>query len=152
MAASSFVLRRLDHELGEGCDRVGGNQAADLHGSGLILVVDDEEMVRGLTKATLTSYGYQVLTAANGDEAVDAVRQHFEELKLVILDLTMPVMGGDEARRKIRAIRPDLPIILSSGYDQKHAVEQFGDPGVTGFIQKPYTAGALLEVIKTALK
>ncbi|HTV16965.1 MAG TPA: chemotaxis protein CheB [Acidobacteriaceae bacterium] len=126
-------------------------QPLDLRGSGLVLVVDDEPIVLTTTRAILERHGYQVLTAANGELAVDAVRENRDKLALVILDLTMPVMGGEEALGRIKQIAPQLPVILSSGYDAAEAVRQFGENSLAGFIHKPSTVVKLLEAVQRAL-
>ncbi len=122
----------------------------ELTGSGLILVVDDEEIVLRIAEPALKDHGYTVLTASNGEDAVNVVRTRGAELALVVLDLTMPVLGGDEAAIAIRELRPDLPIVLSSGYDETRALNQFAVQ-VNGFIQKPYEVEKLLDAIKNAL-
>jgi CheY-like chemotaxis protein len=115
-------------------------------------VVDDEGLVRRTARSTLERYGYQVVEAHHGRDAVDALRQSPRGFVLVVLDLMMPVMGGEEAFAEIKKIRPELPVILSSGYDELEATRRFGGKGVTGFIQKPYTARRLAEKVKEALK
>jgi two-component system, chemotaxis family, CheB/CheR fusion protein len=124
----------------------------DLGGTGHILLVDDEEAVLRPANAALARYGYNVLTAANGEEAVRLVRERAQKLDLVLLDLTMPVMGGEEAHAQIKAIRPELPVVLSSGYDEGQAVKRFGEQDLAGFIQKPYSVQHLLEVVKKTLR
>jgi CheY-like chemotaxis protein len=124
----------------------------DLGGTGHILLVDDEEAVLRPANAALERYGYNVLTAANGEEAVRLVRERAQKLDLVLLDLTMPVMGGEEAHAQIKAIRPELPVVLSSGYDEGQAVKRFGEQDLAGFIQKPYSVQHLLEVVKKTLR
>ena len=124
----------------------------DLHGTGLVLVVDDDEIAQCTMRAILERNGYQVLTAANGEIAVREVREHKDELALVILDLTMPVMGGEEAFAEINVLAPDLPVILTSGYDAGEAVNKFGSNALAGFIQKPSTVTNLLEIVKAALE
>jgi two-component system CheB/CheR fusion protein len=124
----------------------------DLRGTGLVLLVDDEDTVLHPAAAALRRYGYEVMIAPNGETAVDQVRLHAQELSLVLLDLTMPVMGGEEAWAQIKDIRPDLPVILSSGYDEGQAMKRFGDRNVAGFIQKPYSVRKLLELVKSALR
>jgi PAS domain S-box-containing protein len=123
----------------------------DLHGTGLVLVVDDEEIVLEITRATLERYGYRILTAANGKLGVQAVRDHKDELALVILDSTMPVMGGEEALGQIKALAPELPVIFSSGYDSSKAISRAGEKGLAGFIHKPFMLTHLLETVKSAL-
>jgi CheY-like chemotaxis protein len=123
----------------------------DLNGTGLVLVVDDEPIVLQTTRAILERHGYQVMTAANGELAVDKVREKKDELALVILDLTMPVMGGEEALGHIKAVAPRLPVILSSGFDATEATKRFAGQTLAGFIHKPSTVANLLEVVKAAL-
>ncbi len=123
----------------------------DLRGSGLVLVIDDEEIVLQTTRTILERYGYKVITASNGERGVDEVRKHKNELALVILDLTMPVMGGEEALKQIKAEVHGLKVILSSGYDSSHAIDRFGENAFAGFIHKPSTINDFLEIVKTTL-
>jgi PAS domain S-box-containing protein len=127
------------------------HEAQDLHGTGLVLVIDDEAIVRQVTRATLELYGYRVLSAANGELGVQAVRDHKDQLALVILDSTMPVMGGEETLKHIKALAPVLPVILSSGYDASQAISRSGEQALAGFIRKPFTFTDLLETVKSAL-
>ncbi|TLS66520.1 PAS domain S-box protein [Mariprofundus erugo] len=83
-----------------------------------ILLADDEAQILQTGKAVLKSLGYQVLTAGNGKEAVELFCLHADTIALCMLDIVMPVMGGDAAAEKIRAIRPDMPVIFVSGYDK----------------------------------
>jgi CheY-like chemotaxis protein len=124
----------------------------DRRSTGTILVVDDEEVVRRLAKAMLEHCGYAVLAAGDGREAVDIFREHASDITAVLLDMTMPVMGGEEALQQIRNIRPNVPIIISSGYSELVAREHFAPSAVTGFIQKPYTVAKLAEQIRTILQ
>ncbi|HEY1340558.1 MAG TPA: response regulator, partial [Bryobacteraceae bacterium] len=114
---------------------------------GAILVVDDEEIVRRTTRSVLERKGYRVLTAENGQQAVDVFREHADDVALILLDLTMPVMDGAEAVRYLRTIRHDVPILVSSGYNESDVARRFTGNRVTGFVRKPYRAGALLEKI-----
>jgi CheY-like chemotaxis protein len=124
----------------------------DLHGTGLILVVDDEPVVLQIMRTTLELYGYRVLTADNGDMGVQAVRDHLEELALVILDSTMPVMGGEAALGLMKALNPGLPVILASGYDMPQAVSQPGEHKLAGFIRKPFTLNTLLGTVRSVIR
>jgi PAS domain S-box-containing protein len=119
-------------------------------GSGLILVVDDEEQVRTAARAVLTRYGYTVMIAEDGQAGVNAFRERAAEIKAVLLDMTMPVMRGEEALRQIRAIKPDAPVVLTSGYNDAEAIRRLGEFGVSGFLQKPYKAAELARAIKKA--
>jgi CheY-like chemotaxis protein len=112
-----------------------------------ILVVDDDEIVRQTAQVMLRHRGYEVLLAENGQKAVDLFRERQGRVSLVLLDMTMPVMSGEEAFRLMKSIRPDVPVIVSSGYTEEEAIRRFGGLGVAGFMQKPYTVGALMEKI-----
>lgn len=111
--------------------------------SATILVVDDEEVLRKLTKTVLERQGFKVLTAADGYEGVQAFREHAEEIDCVLLDLTMPNMDGELCFAELRRIRSDVKVILSSGYSEQEATQRFIGKDLAGFIQKPYQPGAL---------
>jgi CheY-like chemotaxis protein len=96
-------------------------------------------------------YGYKVLTADNGLQAVNLYREHADEIGLVILDLTMPVMGGQEALRELRAIRRDVRVIVCSGYSEMDTVQRLAGERAELFLQKPYTARKLAETVRQAL-
>jgi nitrogen-specific signal transduction histidine kinase len=116
-----------------------------------VLVVDDEEMVRRMAKTTLERHGYTVITGENGKEAVELFQQYGPSVGLVLLDMTMPVMGGEEASWKLQAINSDVKILLSSGFNEMEAVQRFSGRGLAGFLQKPYTSAALLNKIHDVL-
>jgi PAS domain S-box-containing protein len=126
------------------------DSARDLTGHGKILVVDDEEIVRQTARNALERFGYEVVLAADGAQAVETFGRE-TGVSLVLLDLTMPVMGGEEALQRLRQIDPSVRVLLSSGYNEAEAVERFADKGLAGFMQKPYTAVALAEKVKSAL-
>jgi PAS domain S-box-containing protein len=121
-------------------------------GSGVVLVVDDEEIVRRTARATLERTGYTVVLAETGEGALDIFSQRAGEIVLVLLDLTMPGIGGEETFRRIKTMRPDAKVVLSSGYNEVEAVQRFIGKGLAGFIQKPYTAARLLETVNGTLK
>jgi signal transduction histidine kinase len=123
-----------------------------LSGAGVILVVDDEDLVRRAAKAALQSYGYTVVEAENGLEGVELFAQMQDSISLVLLDLTMPVMTGEETYRQLKAIRPDVPVIVSSGYDETEAARRFGGENVVDFIKKPYVAQKLGHMVQAALE
>lgn len=121
-------------------------------GSGeVILVVDDEESIRDAARQILERYGYQVLTADHGEQALALYGEHSSEISLIFTDMTMPVMDGATAISALREINPDLPIIGTSGLDDHAAVTNSTKGGLRHFLAKPYTAGALLEIIREAL-
>jgi two-component system, chemotaxis family, CheB/CheR fusion protein len=122
--------------------------AGDLRGTGAVLVVDDEQTVRNVARQALERLGYTVLVAADGSCGLDLFRREADRLKCVVLDLTMPVMSGEETLARMKAVRADIPIILSSGFNEVQAVRRFEGKGLAGFLQKPYRAGALVEMIQ----
>jgi CheY-like chemotaxis protein len=103
-------------------------------------------------KQVLEKSGYSVLLAENGREAVEIFQHKFREIATVLLDITMPVMGGSEAFRLIREIRPDVPVILMSGFNEDSAREDLGTSARAGFIQKPYSVASLVATIRTSLE
>jgi PAS domain S-box-containing protein len=120
--------------------------------SGAILLVDDEETVRALGKNILTRLGFDVILAEDGKMGVEMYTKHRDEIRCVILDLTMPHMGGEEAFRKIRGIDPEALIILSSGYNAQEVTQRFAGKGLSGFLQKPYLPSDLARTLNTILK
>ena len=115
------------------------------------MVVDDEQMIREIARNTLERYGYRVLTAENGALAVEQYQKLGDGVTLVLLDLTMPVMNGEQALRAMKQINPRVRVLLSSGFNEMEAIERFAGKGLAGFIQKPYTAGALADKVKEVL-
>ncbi|HAA05128.1 MAG TPA: histidine kinase, partial [Syntrophobacteraceae bacterium] len=114
---------------------------------GTLLLVDDDPYVRDVGSQMLTLMGYQVITAANGRAAVEIFQSEGSKIDCVILDLTMPEMGGEEAFRELRRLRSDVRAILSSGYNEQDVTQRFVGKGLAGFIQKPYTVAKLREVV-----
>jgi CheY-like chemotaxis protein len=121
------------------------------HEGNTILVVDDEDMVRRVAQASLELRGYRAAIAANGEEAIRAVKKD-PRIGVVLLDLTMPVMGGEEAIDQILSARPGIKVIVSTGYDHREATARFSSKHVAGYLQKPYTSRQLVEKVKAALK
>ncbi|MGA2118459.1 MAG: PAS domain S-box protein [Bryobacteraceae bacterium] len=124
---------------------------ASLQGAGTVLVVDDERVVREMAKRALEHHGYEVLTADSGEAAIDVFRRHPSEIALVVLDLSMPHMSGDEALPELRKIRPDVRVVVSSGYSESEAMALFAGQRVSGFVQKPYTSKRIAEKVKECL-
>ena len=120
-------------------------------GQGTILVVDDEEIIRRLMKETLERNGYAVLLAENGAEALGAFSRNANEISLVILDLVMPVMSGEEVLPHLFIMRPGVRVVVSSGQDVEQGMKKLGDPRVAGYLQKPYTPDRLLESVAEAM-
>lgn len=119
---------------------------------GVVLVVDDEESMRMVARLMLERHGFDVLTAADGVEAIEVVRRDPRAVDVVLLDLTMPRMDGVEAGRTLRTIRPDLPIILCSGYNENEARKRFEGQELNGFLQKPFDGDSLVARLRAALE
>jgi CheY-like chemotaxis protein len=120
-------------------------------GGETVMVVDDEPIVRRTAKAMLERYGYSVVLAENGKEAVDLYRVLHDKIHLVLLDMTMPVMGGEETFRELKTINADVRVVLSSGYNEVEAVRRFSGKGLAGFVQKPYSAATLADKVRSIL-
>jgi CheY-like chemotaxis protein len=116
------------------------------------LVVDDEDVVRATAKLVLQRYGYEVLVAENGQAGVDLFRAYANQIDVVLLDMTMPVMSGQEAFQHMRLTRSDVRVILSSGYNEVESVRRFTSKGLAGFLQKPYTAAQLALAVKRVVE
>jgi len=113
----------------------------------LVLVIDDEDMVRDAMADVLTETGLQVIKAENGPAGIQLFRERIKEIKLVLLDLSMPGMNGEEVFYKLRAINASVPVLLVSGYSEQEVMDQFVNKGLAGFIQKPYTIDSLIQQI-----
>ncbi len=117
----------------------------------LILVVDDEASVRDITRQTLEAFGYRVLTATDGADAVALYGRRGDDVDLVLTDLMMPIMDGSTLIRALRRMDPDVRIVAASGIGTDGGLVRAADSGVKAFIPKPYTAGTLLQVLARAL-
>ncbi len=116
-------------------------------GSELVLVVDDEVMITDLAREILRRYGYNVLTAAGGDEAVGLYKQRSTEIAAVVLDMVMPGMDGREVFKRLREINPGVKVIVSSGYSHDRDADDLLKQGAAGFVQKPYRIQELVKVV-----
>jgi len=106
--------------------------------AGAVLVVDDEEMVRGVLRRMLETLDFRVVEAVDGDEALAAMREHGDEVATVFLDMTMPRRGGEEVFRELKRRYPDLHVVFMSGYDEDTATG-FAARAERNFLQKPFT-------------
>jgi nitrogen-specific signal transduction histidine kinase len=122
-----------------------------LRGSGTVLVVDADEVIRSFGRAALERHGYRVLLAQDGPEAVRLFQEAPREIGLVLIDMAMPGMNGLETLERILAIRPGTPAILCGGLDDQHAERRFDDKRVAGSLPKPYTERQLAERIKKCM-
>jgi CheY-like chemotaxis protein len=109
-----------------------------LVGTETILLVDDEEMIIDVGTQILKNLGYEVLTARHGKEAIEVYRQNRQKVAMVILDLIMPHMGGEETFDILKEIDPQVKVLLSSGYSLDGQTTEILNRGCNGFIQKPF--------------
>ncbi len=119
--------------------------------TGAILVIDDEDMVCELVADALGLMGFQALTASDGEEGVRLFQEHATEIACVILDLTMPRQDGASTYQALRAIRPDIPIILTSGYSLQDVLQRFEGQKPDGFLHKPYPLEELRQVVESVM-
>ena len=117
----------------------------------LVLVVDDEEAIRSVAQRMLERYGYRVVLASNGAEAVSRYAQYRDEIAVVLTDMSMPVMDGPSTIVALRSLNPKVRIIGSSGLNENGYVMQAGIAGLSDFVPKPYTADVILKALKTIL-
>ena len=116
-----------------------GEEAQVVHGTGVILVIDDEDIVRLIARNILTECGYEVILAEDGREGIDIFRKMHDSISVVLLDMAMPGISGDDVFLELRKTKPDVKVLLSSGFRQDSRVEKVLSLGVSGFIQKPYS-------------
>ncbi len=127
-------------------------EVTSFRGEGLALVIDDDQGVREAASRLLEFFGFSVLQAIDGRHGAEVFRQHASEVVLIILDMTMPEMNGEETFREIRRVRSDVPVILTSGYNEIEATRRFTAKGLAGFLQKPFTPKELTQKLALALK
>ena len=127
------------------------DKLASVRGSETVLVVEDERLVRDLTVSTLRTHGYGVIEAGNGVEALRVVEQFAGDIHLAVTDAIMPVMGGKEMADRLRELRPLVRILYVSGYPEEVTSVQGILPEGTAFLQKPFTAMALLTKVRQVL-
>jgi two-component system CheB/CheR fusion protein len=124
----------------------------DLRGTGTVLVIDDEELIRNFTRSGLEPYGYSVLLARNGQEGARLFQERSGEIELVLLDVAMPGMDGLEALVQIREIRPDVPVLVCSGFGDVDVEARFAGKAIAGFFPKPYTVKQLARKVKECIR
>jgi CheY-like chemotaxis protein len=118
---------------------------------GTVLLVEDEEMVRKVCEAALMSLGFTVLLAKDGVEAVEVFRQHKNQVRCVLCDLTMPHMNGWDTLTALRKLAPGIPVILASGYDEAQVMTGDHPELPQAFLSKPYQLQGLRDAIALAL-
>ncbi|HEY9013599.1 MAG TPA: response regulator, partial [Gemmatimonadales bacterium] len=129
-------------------------EKSEWRGSGTVLVVEDEEEVRHVAQQMLESFGFDTLLATDGRDALKQMEREGSTVTAVLLDLSMPHMGGQETFRRLRERYRDLPVIIMSGYTEESVAAQFSETGsgLTTFLQKPFLAEDLVGVLRRVLE
>ncbi len=120
-------------------------------GFGTALVADDEEAIRAIATALLERTGFNVVTAADGVETLEIFTKR-DDITLLLMDLNMPQMDGDETVRRIRQINPTVPVLFMSGYPREQVMQKFEDHPHTDFIKKPFQAGELIDQVRGVIE
>ncbi len=134
-----------------GAPAVAHTSDPSVSGSETILIVEDEEDVRFFLETMLQNYGYHVLCAADFDQALNLFQEHQNEIRLVFSDIGLPKVDGISLCEKLRALNPDLPLILASGYPTKEFKDRINELGPQAFLSKPYNTQDILQTVRRAL-
>jgi PAS domain S-box-containing protein len=116
-----------------------------------VLVVDDEDEMRAVMVTALDRAGFQTLQARCGLEALGQFQQHRNRIRLILMDLTMPTLDGEETCRELRRMGSEVPVILNSGFSEEEALGRFKDLELAGFLQKPFALAAMVEMVRKVL-
>ena len=123
-----------------------------VQGEGVILVVEDDTIIRDLLKNQLELLGYKTLLAVNGRDAVEIYRRKIDEIDLILLDIIMPIMDGIETLSELKKINPEIKVLVISGYGRNEIIEEMLNEGVLGFIKKPFKLSELSKIIYETLE
>jgi CheY-like chemotaxis protein len=146
------VLLPAEQESTEQLHTVADALTESARGEGLVLVVDDEVAIRSMIQMTLEDLGYTVISAENGAQALELFDRSANDILLVLLDLSMPVLDGAEAAVAMRSRNPDVPILVMSGVADDDALGRFGPVRIAGFVPKPFAPEQLAQALAMALK
>jgi len=116
-----------------------------------ILVVDDEDAIWDFVIEALQNLGYSVILAGNGEEAIEIYKNNPDEINLVFLDMIMPKLGGHSTFYQLKAVNPEVKILLSSGYVSEEEIEDLLEHGANGFLPKPHKVHVLASEIRRIL-
>lgn len=136
---SSFNIFLPELEDNNQTEVIENNNPIIYPGTGTILIIDDEETIRHISKKILKQCGYDILIAENGQTGIKIFKEHYKNINLVLLDMAMPKIPGDKVYQKIKLISPNSKVLLSSGFKQDKRVQKTLNLGANGFIQKPYS-------------
>jgi DNA-binding NtrC family response regulator len=136
----------------ESCGAASANPSKPWLGSGTILLVEDENQIRLIAKTLLTMFGFTVIEASNGKEALELYKKNTADIKLVFTDMGMPVMNGYEMFAELKKLNPMLPIIISSGFGDNDVTSHIPQNEIAGLISKPYNPDQLREVLRSVVE
>jgi CheY-like chemotaxis protein len=113
--------------------------------------VDDEESIRNVARHILMKYGYKVMTASSGEEAMGIYASRGSQIDLIVMDLGMPGMGGHKCLQELSRISPSVKVVIASGYSMEGHVKKSMEVGAKGYIGKPYQLADLLNTVRAVL-
>jgi CheY-like chemotaxis protein len=145
------VLLPLTTGTATAIPRSGSDAPEPFTGRGTALVVDDEPAVRRATAEVLAMLGYTVLEADAGSRAVELLRENAGRVSVVLLDLTMPEMSGEQTLRELKSIQPEVPVIVMTGYAEDEARLRFFRGELAGFLTKPFVYDELVEALRRSI-
>ncbi len=146
----TVLLPRID-EKPSAAEILTHDSTAEVRNAGTVLVAEDEDAVRSLVRLALKRAGYTVLTAADGEEAMQVAKMHEGVIDLLLTDVVMPRMGGTELASRLRERQPDLPVIFMSGYAGDALTRDGSLPTGSAFIQKPFPPSVLATTVREVL-
>ncbi|MEI7851590.1 MAG: response regulator, partial [Kiritimatiellales bacterium] len=147
-----LVYFPAEEEAGDEGGEVAQAAGSEWRGFGTALVADDEKAIRNIASALLQRFGFRVITAADGFDAVDLYTGNAAEITLLLMDLNMPRLNGLEATERIRHINPKVPVLFMSGYSREQVMERFGQHPYTDFVRKPFQSSELLNGIRSVME
>jgi len=124
---------------------------SEWHGTGTILIAEDDDSVRSVLAQMLEALGFEVIAVANGREALDRFREQAANIRAALLDFSMPVLDGVLTLRELRRAAPSLPVLLMSGYHEDELRERVLDDAPSGILQKPFTSVDVVAKLRAAL-
>jgi CheY-like chemotaxis protein len=119
---------------------------------GIALLAEDETSVRLITRRMLERLGYRVIEAADGLSAIARFKENAKSIDVVLLDITMPGMSGEDVLAELRRLRPELRVVVASGHEEQEIAARLNGLGASGFIQKPFSMEALAAVLKSTVQ
>lgn len=133
-------------------DNARRDASRDWRSSGVLLVVDDEPMVRLVMTTVLSARGFMVLEAGDGHEALRVFREHRDEIRAVLLDMSMPGMNGAETFHELQRLNPEVPVVLLSGHNERDTADLAAGRDMAGFLPKPFKPAALVEIVREVIE